>query len=40
MEFIKDSLKGRMTESKYLNHTKRRLISSKKAGEKMIGLEL
>lgn len=33
------SLKGRMTESTVLNHGKWRLIGSKKADQKMIGLE-
>lgn len=32
-------LNGRMTESTDLKHAKRRLIGSKNAGEKMIGLE-
>lgn len=33
------SLKGRMTDSTVLNHGKWRLIGSKKADKKMIGLE-
>lgn len=32
-------LKGRMTDSTVLNHGKWRLIGSKKADKKMIGLE-
>lgn len=36
---MKESLKGRVTQSTDLNRAKRKLIGSKKGGEKTIGLE-